>query len=266
MRISVLMGIYNCADTLPRALDSLLAQTYKEWKCIMCDDGSDDNTYIIAGQYADKYPNHFLLIKNDTNQGLNITLNHCLEFADTEYIARMDGDDISLPERFEKEINFLDQNKKFDIVSSTMIFFDEQGDFRTGSCIEQPTKENIVAGSAICHAPCMIRTNVIQSIGGYSVGKKYLRVEDVDLWIKLYSNGSRCYNFSTPLYKMQDDRNATERRKFIYRIYSTRIRLNGCRKLKLKPIYYLKAFRPIAVGLLPRGIYNILHKNKAGQS
>ena len=63
--------------------------------------------------------------------GLNYTLNHCLKYADTEFVARMDGDDISLPSRFEKEINFLDEHPEITIVSSPMIYFDEDGDSNT---------------------------------------------------------------------------------------------------------------------------------------
>ena len=106
-RISVLMGIYNCATTLPEAIDSLYAQTYKDFKLILCDDGSTDNTYEVAKKYADKYDN-IVLLRNEKNMKLAYTLNHCLEYADTEYVARMDGDDISIPERFEKQIKFLD--------------------------------------------------------------------------------------------------------------------------------------------------------------
>ena len=106
-RISVIIGIYNCASTLVEALDSLYAQTYQNFKIILCEDGSSDNTYQVAKDYALKHDN-IVLIKNEKNMGLNYTLNHCLEYADTEYVARMDGDDVSLPTRFEKEINFLD--------------------------------------------------------------------------------------------------------------------------------------------------------------
>ena len=125
-RISVLMGIFNCSLTLGEALDSLLAQTYQNFKIILCDDGSSDGTYAVAKSYADKH-NNIVLIKNEKNMGLNYTLNHCLEYADTEYCARMDGDDISLPNRFEKEINFLDEHPEFDIVTTPMKHFDENG-------------------------------------------------------------------------------------------------------------------------------------------
>lgn len=261
-RVSVLMGIYNCADTLPRALDSLLGQTFKDWICIMCDDGSTDKTYEVAKRYVNDYSNYFVLIQNESNQGLNITLNRCLTLADTEYVARMDGDDISLPYRFEKEIDFLDSHPEFDIVSSPMIQFDDLGDFRTGTAISEPTKKMVVTSSPICHAPMMMRTKALNAVGGYSVNKRVLRVEDVDLWIKLYSNGSKCYNLSEPLYKMQDDRNAASRRKYKYRLNSVRVRLKGCKTMKLSIDCYIKSLKPALIGLIPKPIYLYLHKRK----
>ena len=104
--VSILMGIYNCADTLEEAIESIENQTYDNWELIMCDDGSKDNTYEIAKKYNEKNPEKFVLIKNEKNLGLNMTLNNCLKVAKGELIARMDGDDISLPERFGKMANF----------------------------------------------------------------------------------------------------------------------------------------------------------------
>ena len=118
-RITVLMGIYNCAPTLQEALDSLYAQTYQDFKIILCDDGSKDDTLKIAEENAKKHPN-VVVIKNERNMGLNYTLNHCLEYADTEYCARMDGDDISLPTRFEKQIKFMDEHPELALCSTPM--------------------------------------------------------------------------------------------------------------------------------------------------
>lgn len=102
-RISVIMGIYNCADTLLEALESLEAQTYKRFKVILCDDGSKDNTLEIVKKWAETHLN-YVVIQNEYNMKLAATLNHCLDYADTEYVARMDGDDLSIPFRFEKDI------------------------------------------------------------------------------------------------------------------------------------------------------------------
>lgn len=261
-RISVIMGIYNCASTLGEALDSLLAQTNHDWKVIMCDDGSTDNTYKIAQKYVTEHPNEMILIKNESNKGLNYTLNHCLKYADTEYVARMDGDDISLPERFEKEIEFLDNNKEFSFVSSPMIYFDENGDFKEGGGVGEPQLSQFAKGTPFCHAPCMVRKEAYDAVGGYSVDDKLLRVEDWHLWIKMYSKGYKGYVLDEPLYMMRDDRNAYSRRKFKFRINEARVSAFAIKSLKLSPKYYIWVLRPIIVGLLPKAIYNMLHKMK----
>ena len=66
-KVSVLMGIYNCAKTLPEAIDAILAQTYTDWELILCDDGSKDDTILVATEYVDKYPDKILLLKNEKN-------------------------------------------------------------------------------------------------------------------------------------------------------------------------------------------------------
>ena len=263
-RISVIMGIYNCAPTLREAIDSLYAQTYKEFKIIMCDDGSTDDTYQIAQEYANLHDN-VVLIRNPRNMGLNYTLNHCLEYADTEYIARMDGDDISLPTRFEKEIQFLDSHPEYAIVSCPMIYFDENGDFRTGVVRTNfPEKKDFVQGTPFCHAPCMVRREAYLKVGGYSVDKKLLRVEDYHLWMKMYIHGYRGYRLNEPLYMMRDDRNAMIRRTFANRRNEAYVKFLICKNFSLPISYYIWCLRPILIGLLPQCIYNILHRRKNG--
>lgn len=256
------MGIYNCAPTLPEALDSLLAQTYQGFKVIMCDDGSTDNTYEVAQAYVDKYPGKFILIKNDKNLKLAATLNHCLEYADTEYVARMDGDDISLPTRFEKEIKFLDGHPEYALVSCPMIYFDDHGDFRTGISIERPTAATFRYGTPFCHAPVMVRMTVYKEVGGYTVGEKTERMEDYYLWYKIYRNGNIGFNLSEPLYKMRDDRNAQMRRvSFKLRKTGFHTDVEVLKGLGLRNPYAYPVFHFIAGSLgqlLPSNIYKTI--------
>lgn len=261
-RISVIMGIYNCAPMLAEALDSLLAQTYQRFKVIMCDDGSSDNTYEVAKSYVDRYPGKFILIKNERNMGLNFTLNHCLKYADTKYVARMDGDDISLPERFEKELNFLDSHPEYAIVSSPMIYFDNKGEYKRGNGGYEVTNRTTSTGPSFCHAPCMILTEAYKSVGGYGECKRLMRVEDVHLWYKMYAKGYKGYVLDEPLYAMRDDRSAFHRRKFKYRINSFVVRWEWIPKVGLPKWRRIYAFYPILVGLMPLFVYKILHKKK----
>lgn len=260
-RISVIMGIYNCAHTLSDALDSLLAQTYQNFEVILCDDGSSDNTYEVALQYADKYKN-FILIKNKENKGLNYTLNRCLQYVNTELVARMDGDDISLPTRFEKEIMILDAKPEIAIVSAAMIHFDEQGEFRTSIIKEYPQPKDFVRGTPFCHAACMVRKKAYDAVGGYSVDKKLLRVEDYHLWFKMYAIGYRGYNIKEPLYKMRDDRAAISRRKFKYRVNEGYVKFVGYKALKLSFYYYIFVLCPIIKGFLPVRLYRLFRSFK----
>lgn len=256
------MGIYNCATTLSEAIESIISQSYSDWKLIMCDDGSIDDTYSIAEEYRSNYPEKIVLIRNTTNQGLNYTLNHCLQYADTEYIARMDGDDISLPDRFEKEVQFLDNNKEYAIVSTPMIYFDENGEWSQGKGNGEVNLEDAAKGTPFCHAPCMVRKEAYDAVNGYSVDDKLLRVEDYDLWIRMLARGYKGYNLEKPFYMMRDDRNATKRRKYKYRINEARVHKKAVRLLHLKKRNYVYVLRPLIVGLIPAFFYDYLHRNK----
>lgn len=261
-QISILMGIYNCSDTLEHAVGSIISQTYDNWKLIMCDDGSEDQTYEIALRLAQN-DKRITLLRNEKNMGLNYTLNRCLSAADGEYIARMDGDDDCIPERFSLQVDFLKSHPEFSIVSSPMILFDENGEWGETVAPEKPTAENVVCGSPICHAPVMMRKECMDAVGGYTDDKKMLRVEDVNLWIKLYAAGYRCYNIQRPLYRMRNDKNALNRRKYIYRVNSTYVRLQGCKMLNLGVKCYLKAFKPMIKGLVPARARNVMRRAQA---
>lgn len=263
VKISILMGIYNCAGTLTEAIDSILAQTYTNWELILCDDGSSDDTYAVAQSYQNRFPDKIVLLKNEKNMGLNYTLNHCLEHATGDFIARMDGDDISLPHRFETELAALEAEPELDVVSCSMIYFDEDGDFAGNRQVcTYPKKEMLIRGTVHCHAPCMVRTETIRKVGGYSVDPKLLRVEDWHLWLKIYAAGGKGKNLSEPLYKMRDDRNAANRRKFRYRLNEAYVTVLAIKLLKQPKWKYVYMFRPILVGLLPGFVYRFLHKQK----
>ncbi len=257
-RISVLMGIYNCAPTLQEALDSLYVQTYQGFKIILCDDGSKDDTLKIAEENAKKHEN-VIVIKNENNMGLNYTLNHCLEYADTEFCARMDGDDTCHPTRFEKEIKFLDEHPEYAIVSTTMHHFDEMGIFRTGMASGEPKPSDYPKGVPFNHAPCMIRTSAYKTVGGYSVSGKLLRQEDYHLWLKMYEKGFRGYMLNEPLYNMRDDRNAYARRNWISRRNEAYVKYLACKMLNLPFWYYMYCLKPIILYIMPQWLYKRLH-------
>ena len=260
MKISVIMGIYNCEKYLAEAIECILKQTYKDWELIMCDDGSTDHTYAIAEKYKNAYPEKIQLLKNPSNKGLNYTLNRCLEVAKGEYIARMDGDDLCSLDRFEKEAAILDSRKDISIVSAYLEYFDEGGVWGICKYKEYPQKKDFLRGSQFCHAASMVRKEAFDKVKGYTVDKHLLRVEDYHLWMKMYAAGYRGYNIQEPLYQMRDDKDAFNRRKFKYRINETFVKLLIIKNFKLPAYSYFFAFKPVIIGLLPNVVYKFFHK------
>ena len=108
--ISVIMPCYNREKYIVEAIESILNQTYTNFEFIIIDDCSTDNTFEIVKEYAKK-DNRILALKKDKNYCYVHSLNKGIEIAKGKYIARMDDDDISLPERFEKQVEFLEKNE-----------------------------------------------------------------------------------------------------------------------------------------------------------
>jgi glycosyltransferase EpsE len=229
---------------------------------ICCDDGSTDGTLTVLRSYAERFPDKFVILTNDKNRKLPYSLNHCLSVVETDLVARMDGDDISLSTRFEKEAKFLEENPDYSIVSCPMIYFDEYGDWGKGTSVEYPDKFTFVAGTPFCHAPCMVRAEAYKAADGYSEDVRTLRAEDYDLWFRLYSMGYKGYNLQEPLYKMRDDEDAYNRRKFKYARNEAYVRRKGYKILGLPLKYRVYSMRPIIVGLLPKPLYMKLHKKR----
>ncbi|MBQ7999660.1 MAG: glycosyltransferase [Ruminococcus sp.] len=256
------MGIYNVEATLREALDCILAQTYTNWEVIMCDDGSADKTVEVAMEYVNKYPDKFVLIKNKTNQGLNITLNNCLSKAKGEYIARMDGDDTCSETRFAKQVEILDNNPDIAIVSTDMLFFDESGVWGRTHVKPRPEKQHYLIDNVFCHAAAMVRREAYMAVEGYTVDKRLLRVEDYHLWAKMYAKGYTGVNIQEPLYQMRDDHAAFKRRKFRFRVNEAYATLCACRLMEFPFYCRVYCLKPILKGLVPGFMYKYLHRRR----
>lgn len=265
--VSIIMGIYNCENTLKEAIESIIAQTYSNWQFIICDDGSTDRSYQIAKEYAEKDPKRFIVIQNDCNMGLNVTLNKCLKIADGEYIARMDGDDLCDPMRFQKEVEFLNTHPEYAIVSTHMTTFDEEGEWGCVKTLEYPKTEDFPTHVPMfCHAACMIRRDAFLDVKGYTEEKRLLRVEDYHLWYKFYAKGYKGYNIQEALYQMRDDRNALHRRTVQSRLNGIYATFVGFHMVHLPIWMYIYAIKNAVVEILkliiPEKLYEILHKRR----
>lgn len=263
--ISVLMSVYNCAQTITESLNAILSQTEPDWELILCDDGSSDETPRLLREFAEKHPEKVTILQNETNLGLSASLNRCLAAAKGEFVARMDGDDLCSKDRFEKELRLLREHPEYAVVSTDMECFDDEGIWGLMRYPTNPPEEDFVHGTPFCHAACMARREVLQKIGGYSELPRYARVEDYHLWMKLYQAGFKGMNLHEPLYQMRDDRNAASRRSFQNRLNEARIRMEAVKTFHLPAWKAIYALRPLILGILPGGIYNALHRAKLGK-
>lgn len=263
-KISVLMGLYNCSETLLEAVSYIQAQTYENWELIMCDDCSTDNTYELAVDISNK-DNRIKVLKNEKNMTLAPTLNRCLNEATGEFVARMDGDDRCAPERFELELKTLMETQEYALVSCFMEIFDETGTTGIVRYKQTPEYKDFVKGSPFCHAGCMMKTEVLRKLGGYNTSQDVLRAEDFDLWVRMYEMGYKGITLPKPLYSMRDDLNAYRRRKFSHRFIEFKIRMRAIKIFKLSKINIIFALKPIIIAFIPRFLYKILHKRNVNR-
>lgn len=260
--ISVLMGVFNCEKTLDESLECLFAQTEPRWECIICDDGSTDHTADIVRSWQKKFPEKIVFIQNKNNKGLSYALNRCLEQAKGRYAARMDGDDRCSSDRFEKELRYLQENPDKAIVSVDMQCFDAEGIWGLRAYPTLPQPSDFIHGTPFCHAGCMVLREDLVSAGGYSEEERFSRVEDYELWLRMYTHGYRGGNIHEPLYQMRDDRNAASRRKWKYRVNEARVRLLAVREFSLPKWMCIYALRPLLLGLMPASVSSFLHRQK----
>ena len=150
-RITVLMSVYNGEKYLKEAIDSVLSQTFKDFEVLIINDGSIDKTSKILKTYKDP---RIRIINNKKNIGLTKSLNKGLKLARGEYIARMDDDDVSKPNRLEKQFEFMEKNSKYAVVGSFIEIIDSKGNL--SNKVERPIKpkdigERLLKGSCIFH-------------------------------------------------------------------------------------------------------------------
>ncbi|MBQ9229374.1 MAG: glycosyltransferase [Eubacterium sp.] len=262
-KISVIMGIYNGERTMREALDSIIAQTFTDWECIICDDASTDATPTILKEYQDRYPDKFILLRNEKNLMLSGSLNRCLAAASGEYIARMDDDDRCLPQRFAKEAAFLDEHPEYSVVGSNVQFFNEtDGLGEVIHKIEEPTVYDVPKVNPFFHPTVMMRKSTYDALGGYTCNERTRRMEDVDLWYRFFAAGYQGYNIPEVLLHYRVDSSALKKRKLKYSVDASKIVFNGVKQLQLPFKYYLFALKPIASWLLPENLKTLYRKKK----
>jgi len=179
-KVTVLMPVYNGGKYLKEAIDSILNQTFIDFEFLIINDGSTDNSTEIVKSYDDKRIN---FVENEFNMGLASTLNKGLDIAKGEYIVRMDQDDISLPKRIEKQVEFMDKNPKIGICGSWAKFFGEMNFVAKYSRTNREIITNSFYSCPMAHPTVIFRR---ESFNKYNLkyNPDFKTAEDYELWTR----------------------------------------------------------------------------------
>ena len=216
-RVSVLMSVYNSEQFLKEAINSILEQTFEDFEFIVINDGSKDDSLKIIKSYDDKR----IKLISRANKGLTASLNEGLKIASGEYIARQDSDDISVPTRLEKEVEYLDNSPKTALVGSNYTVIDMDGTkLTTTNVFTQPAdlKLTQITCNQYGHGSIMLRRNILKDVGGYDDSVGY--VEDYDLWTRI-SQVADIANIEEPLYLYRRNTESITRKNLDLQIQQT---------------------------------------------
>jgi glycosyltransferase involved in cell wall biosynthesis len=197
-RVSVLMPVFNAAAYVADAARSILAQTFTDFELIVIDDGSSDDSPRILQEIARDDPR--VRLTGRANQGLVATLNEMIATARGEYFARMDGDDIAFPQRFSRQVEFLDAHPEVVAAGSRALFIDAEGlplmEVMHHYSHEEIERALMTPELGVIHPSVMMRANACRAIGGYHAD--YPHAEDLDFFLRLGELG-RLENLAEPL-------------------------------------------------------------------
>lgn len=263
-KLSVIMGVYNIEHLwiFAKSMQSILGQSFGDFECIICDDGSTDHTYDILCAY-EKQDQRITVLKNKTNRGLAYSLNQCIQASNGQYLARHDADDISEQNRLEKQIAYMEQHPHISFLGTNAALFDGAGVWGSRILSARPKKEDFLFTDPFVHGSLVFRKQDLLELGGYRVSRQTRRAEDYELLMRMYAHGKMGENLPECLYYFLEDRAAESRRKYKYRIDEMKVRWNGFWALGLMPKALPYVVKPLIAGLIPAGC---LKRMKNGRS
>lgn len=182
--VSVVLPVYNCPGLVTEAIESILRQTWEDFELILIDDGSTDETLSVLKQHNDPR----IRLVTQSNRGLAATLNRGIELARGRYIARQDQDDISYPERFAKQVAYLEANTACALVGTWAEIWRENA--RTRRRHKHPSsnsrlKYELLLNNPFVHSSVMLRRSALEQVGGYATDQTRQPPEDYELWSRL---------------------------------------------------------------------------------
>lgn len=236
--ISVVMPAYNAQEYIGEAIQSILNQTFTNFELLIIDDASTDRTLLLIRQYQKKDPRIRVTV-NKTNLQIAGSLNKLIKLVRSEFIARMDADDISFPDRLRLQYKLIKENNKIGVVGADMIIINKDGiPFSKREYPEhnKELKKVMFRYSPFAHPVVMFRKKVFEEFGGYNVDM--VPCEDIDLWFRI---GTKYQFASIPKtllsYRNVIYSNSTKSLKGL-ELLGFRIRIDAVRRYDYQPGFY----------------------------
>lgn len=221
MNISVIMAVYNDSEYLAESINSILEQSYTDFEFIIVDDCSTDGCDEIIKHYS-KIDQRIIQFQNEKNTGLPSCLNFAITKSKGRFIARMDGDDISHPDRLDKQLAFMNENTGIDICGTGIVYIDSDG-VEVGKAdmplTHNEIKKTINRKSPFAHPSVLIRKEFFENYGGYD--ETLRRKQDYDLWSRGMINGAKYSNLPDHLVQYR----FPPKKSFTSDLYGFRVRI-----------------------------------------
>ena len=190
--ISVVLPVYNAEKYLTQSIESVLTQTYQNFELLLIDDGSTDKSKEIMYSYHD---DRIKILLNKYNRGLVYSLNKGIKYAQGKYIARMDADDICLPQRFQYQVKYMEGHPEVDVCGTCIEAFSAQGSWVISyPQDDKQIKSKMFFGCAFAHPTVMMRRKTLLD-NAYRYSDDFLYAEDYDLWCRMMK---RCKFYNIP--------------------------------------------------------------------
>lgn len=262
--VSVIMGVCyrsNNTENLQRSILSILNQSYSHIEFLICENGSYTPARELIEKYAQKDPRIRLINGNGANS-LTAKLNRCIYHARGNWIARMDDDDYSYPNRLEKQIFFLKENPSVSVVGCWVIETSNSGKYLRKLPL-YPDVNDFKIRFPFVHPSLLFRKNAVLDVGLYSEKRAQVGCDDYELLMRMYEYGYKGANIPAVYLEYSIAASQLQKRPYYLFINEFLTRLECFTRLGLMPRWTIWAIKPLITGLIPRRfLYYIKHKDK----
>lgn len=265
--ISVLMGVYYqraSLELLETAVRSVLEQDWRNLELLVCDEGSSPAAREFLEALA-RQDGRLRLVQGENKRLLPEKLNACLRVAKGDWIARMDDDDYSCPQRLMRQMEFLERHSEIAFVGCQVEYVTIEGSIPS-QFPARPTPTDFYFSMPFIHPALLFRREALERVGGYDESPVCHLCEDYDLLLRLYEQDLQGANLDECLFRYSLAGTEGNRRSLSARMNEARVRYRHFHALGLLPGAFPYVVKPLTVALLPRGLLNHLRRNRLEES